>query len=74
MLDGPRRDAAEAPARQLVVLLHGYGAGRRRPRAAVLRGLPGVDGATDALAHSPKNLGPDQRAPVMTWAILESDR
>ena len=26
MLDGPRRDAAEAPARQLVVLLHGYGA------------------------------------------------
>ena len=40
----------------------------------LLRGLPGVDGATDALAHSPKNLGPDQRAPVMTWAILESDR
>ena len=26
MLDGPCRDAAEAPARQLVVLLHGYGA------------------------------------------------
>ena len=40
----------------------------------LLRGLPGVDGATNALAHSPKNLGPDQRAPVMTWAILESDR
>ena len=33
----------------------------------------GVDGATDSFAHSPKNLGPDQRAPVIAVATFERD-
>ena len=73
---------ADPMAARYCFRIHGTGGGMTdatlkgglRRAQPLLRGLPGVDGAMDALAHSPKNLGPDQRAPVMTWAILESDR
>ena len=41
---------------------------------ALLRRLAGVDGAAPAVGHRPKNLRPDQRAPVILRAMLDSDR
>ena len=38
------------------------------------RRLARIDGASMLLGHSPKNLGPDQRVPVMARATWESDR
>jgi len=54
MLDGPRRDAANAPARQLVVLLHGYGAdgGDLLPLAAEWSGA--LPHAAFAAPHAPE--------------------
>ena len=40
----------------------------------LLGGLAGVDGASALHGHSPKNLGPDQRAPVIARATSDNDR
>ena len=41
----------------------------------LLRRLAGIDRASEScLGHRPKNLGPDQRAPVISRAMAESDR
>ena len=41
---------------------------------AILGGLAGVDGAAASAGHNPKNLRPDQRAPVIPRATLDSER
>src|SRR5260370_279268 len=41
---------------------------------SLVRGLAGIDGASASVGHTPKNLGPDQRAPVMARATSDSDR
>jgi len=40
----------------------------------LLGGLAGIDRAAAAVGHSPKNRGPDQRAPVINCAIFDNER